>query len=290
MSEVSYGEVIDYTKTPPLIEGNPPLSQIDDSIAMPMEKLPSKKYFIALGITLTMLMTGVVAVGYTFYYGVGMWGNNIPVAWGFAITNFVFWIGIGHAGTLISAILFLFRQRWRTAIARLRRSHDDFRGDVRRTVSAAASWEAMVCRIHFPDSEPAWCVDQFQFAPRVGCVRGLHIFHGLANVLVHRTDSRPGYDAGKNDEQIKEIDLHCSQSRLEIFKQTLAALRKSLCDFGRACYASRAFGPQHCQLRFCSFNFARLAYDYFPSLFRSRRDILGLRNGADRSHYRQKSF
>lgn len=118
MSEVSYGEVIDYTKTPPLIEGNPPLSKIDDSIAMPMEKLPSKKYFIALGITLTMLMTGVVAVGYTFYYGVGMWGNNIPVAWGFAITNFVFWIGIGHAGTLISAVLFLFRQRWRTAIAR----------------------------------------------------------------------------------------------------------------------------------------------------------------------------
>jgi len=65
-----------------------------------------------------MLMIGVVAVFYTFYYGIGMWGNNIPVAWGFAITEFVFWIGIGHAGTLISAILYLFRQRWRTAIAR----------------------------------------------------------------------------------------------------------------------------------------------------------------------------
>jgi len=54
----------------------------------------------------------------TFYWGIGLWGNNQPVGWAFDITNFVFWIGIGHAGTLISAILFLLRQRWRTGIAR----------------------------------------------------------------------------------------------------------------------------------------------------------------------------
>ena len=118
MSEGSYGEVIDYTKAPPLLEGNPTLSKIDESIAAPMEKFPSKKYFMALSVTLTMLLIGAVALGYTLYYGIGMWGNNIPVGWAFDITNFVFWIGIGHAGTLISAVLFLFRQRWRTAIAR----------------------------------------------------------------------------------------------------------------------------------------------------------------------------
>ena len=50
--------------------------------------------------------------------GVGIWGNNIPVGWGFAITNFVWWIGIGHAGTLISAILLLLKQTWRTSINR----------------------------------------------------------------------------------------------------------------------------------------------------------------------------
>lgn len=65
-----------------------------------------------------MLLIGVVSLGLTFYYGIGMWGNNIPVAWAFGIVNFVFWVGIGHAGTLISAILFLFRQKWRTGIAR----------------------------------------------------------------------------------------------------------------------------------------------------------------------------
>ncbi len=118
MSAEPYEEVIDYTKAPPLVEGNPTLSHLDDDIAKPMEHRPSTKYFIALAVTLAMLTFGIIAVGYTFYYGIGMWGNNIPVAWAFAITNFVFWIGIGHAGTLISAILFLFRQRWRTAIAR----------------------------------------------------------------------------------------------------------------------------------------------------------------------------
>ncbi len=59
------------------------------------------------------------AVLYTFTTGIGVWGNNIPVAWGFAITNFVWWIGIGHAGTFISAILLLLEQKWRTSLNRL---------------------------------------------------------------------------------------------------------------------------------------------------------------------------
>src|SRR5437867_5094859 len=55
---------------------------------------------------------------YLVSHGIGVWGNNQPVGWAWDITNFVFWIGIGHAGTLISAILFLFRQKWRTSINR----------------------------------------------------------------------------------------------------------------------------------------------------------------------------
>ncbi len=64
--------------------------------------------------------TGILglAVGYLFYRGVGVWGNNSPVGWAWDITNFVWWVGIGHAGTLISAVLFLFRQKWRTSINR----------------------------------------------------------------------------------------------------------------------------------------------------------------------------
>jgi molybdopterin-containing oxidoreductase family membrane subunit len=60
----------------------------------------------------------LATTGYLFYEGVGLWGLNNPVAWGWAIVNFVFWVGIGHAGTLISAVLYLFRQKWRTSINR----------------------------------------------------------------------------------------------------------------------------------------------------------------------------
>ena len=65
-----------------------------------------------------MLGLGAAAVTYQVATGIGTWGLNRTVGWAFDITNFVFWIGIGHAGTLISAILFLFRQKWRTSVNR----------------------------------------------------------------------------------------------------------------------------------------------------------------------------
>lgn len=108
----------DYTQELSVIEGIPSLRSLDELIAKPLESKPDKKFYIALSITLSMLVLFVIGLGLTFYYGIGTWGNNNPVAWGFGIVNFVFWVGIGHAGTLISAILFLFRQRWRTGIAR----------------------------------------------------------------------------------------------------------------------------------------------------------------------------
>lgn len=107
-----------YTRELPLVEGNPTFKDIDDVIAKPTETKPTIKWWIAIGISSTALMIGAVCLGLTFWYGVGLWGNNQPVGWAFDIINFVFWIGIGHAGTLISAILFLFRQKWRTGIAR----------------------------------------------------------------------------------------------------------------------------------------------------------------------------
>lgn len=72
----------------------------------------------AFGVALTMLLICGAMITYLIATGVGVWGLNQPVGWAFDITNFVFWIGIGHAGTLISAVLFLFRQHWRTAINR----------------------------------------------------------------------------------------------------------------------------------------------------------------------------
>jgi molybdopterin-containing oxidoreductase family membrane subunit len=109
---------IDYSKELVLVEGNPPLADLDNTISQPLDQKPDKTFLIAISITGTLLLIGVICVGLTFYYGIGMWGNNQPVGWAFGIINFVFWVGIGHAGTLISAILFLLRQKWRTGIAR----------------------------------------------------------------------------------------------------------------------------------------------------------------------------
>jgi Ni/Fe-hydrogenase subunit HybB-like protein len=106
---------------PPLIQGGKDFHQVTDDISSiteaPVFETPMK-YWIALSITglvLTM-MGGMLA--YLVANGIGVWGNNRPIGWAWDITNFVFWIGIGHAGTLISAILFLFRQKWRTSINR----------------------------------------------------------------------------------------------------------------------------------------------------------------------------
>ena len=73
---------------------------------------------MTLLVSSTLLSILLILIGYLVWNGVGVWGNNNPVGWGWPIVNFVFWVGIGHAGTLISAILFLFRQQWRTAINR----------------------------------------------------------------------------------------------------------------------------------------------------------------------------
>jgi Ni/Fe-hydrogenase subunit HybB-like protein len=78
----------------------------------------SPAWWIALGISGSLVLLLLVSITVLFTRGVGIWGLNIPVGWGFAITNFVWWVGIGHAGTFISAFLYLMRQEWRTSISR----------------------------------------------------------------------------------------------------------------------------------------------------------------------------
>jgi len=103
----------------PLVTGRQDLVTVTDTVARIAEwPRPPRAWYVAF--TITAAMTGVffLLIGYLIATGIGVWGNNVPVGWAFDIVNFVFWVGIGHAGTLISAILFLFRQKWRTSINR----------------------------------------------------------------------------------------------------------------------------------------------------------------------------
>jgi Ni/Fe-hydrogenase subunit HybB-like protein len=110
---------IESTSAHPIIEPGYTLGTVTDKISsIVLGRGTSKGWIVGFGIAFSLLMLLNFTVGYLLVKGVGIWGINIPVGWGFAIVNFVWWIGIGHAGTLISAILLLLRQQWRTSINR----------------------------------------------------------------------------------------------------------------------------------------------------------------------------
>jgi len=102
----------------PLVEGNKTIADVSNDICRPIENKPTKLWWLGFGISFAFLMIMVLSLGWTTFEGIGTWGVNKTVMWGWDITNFVFWVGIGHAGTLISAILLLFRQKWRMSINR----------------------------------------------------------------------------------------------------------------------------------------------------------------------------
>lgn len=104
---------------PPVIRGTATFGSVTDQISSIVLSRPaSRGWWIGFGLSFLLVMVLMWSTAYLFVYGTGIWGINVPVAWGFAIVNFVWWVGIGHAGTLISAILLLLRQQWRTSINR----------------------------------------------------------------------------------------------------------------------------------------------------------------------------
>src|SRR5215813_4233629 len=108
------------------IEAQPPVIQPGHTFASVTDKISSivlaRKtplgWFIGFGLSFALVMLLLFSITRLLFMGTGIWGVNVPVGWGFAIINFVWWIGIGHAGTLISAILLLLRQKWRQSINR----------------------------------------------------------------------------------------------------------------------------------------------------------------------------
>ncbi len=109
----------DPTNTPSLVLGGHDFTSLTEKVCglVERDKTP-RSWYIAIAITGSLTVVMFAMIAYLIVTGVGVWGVNSTVGWGFAIVNFVFWVGIGHAGTLISAILFLLRQRWRTSINR----------------------------------------------------------------------------------------------------------------------------------------------------------------------------
>ena len=102
----------------PLVTGEKSYHDVTVDVARPIEGKANKQWWIVFSIALVAFLWGIGCIIYTISTGIGTWGLNKTVGWAWDITNFVWWVGIGHAGTLISAVLLLFRQKWRMAINR----------------------------------------------------------------------------------------------------------------------------------------------------------------------------
>ena len=118
-----------------LVSGGLDFHGITEKVSGIIERPTPVGWKIAFSLSVSVLFLLVGTIGWLVYNGTGIWGLNNPVGWGWDIVNFVFWVGIGHAGTLISAILFLLRQRWRTAINRF---------------AEAMTLVAVICALLFP--------------------------------------------------------------------------------------------------------------------------------------------
>ena len=142
------------------IEGTPSLHRITTDIARPMEARPGRGWWICFGIASAAVLNLLGMVTYLFAKGIGIWGLNNAVGWAFDITNFVFWIGIGHAGTLISAILLLFRQKWRTSINRSAEAMTIFAvmcAGLFPLIHMGRPWDAFFIFPYFPNQRgPLW--------------------------------------------------------------------------------------------------------------------------------------
>ncbi len=120
---------------PSLVEPGLTPADITEIVTRPLAQKPPRGWYVTFAVALGLLGVFGLSLAWLLWEGVGIWGNNQPVAWGWPIVNFVFWVGIGHAGTLISAVLFLFRQKWRTSVNR---------------TAEAMTLFAVVCALIFP--------------------------------------------------------------------------------------------------------------------------------------------
>jgi hypothetical protein len=223
-------------------------------------------------------------IGYLVFNGIGVWGNNVPVGWGWPIVNFVFWIGIGHAGTLISAVLFLFRQKWRTSINRASEAMTIF------AVMAAGIFPAIhVGRIWviywvfpLPNQMSMWpnfksplLWDVFAVSTYF-TISALFWFVGLVPDLATFRDR-----AAKAGRTGRRARLRRVRARLARQQPPLDPLREGLPDPGRPEHAARAVGALDRLVRLRRVVAARLAHHDLPALLRRGRHLLGVRHGAD---------
>ena len=174
----------------PLVTEDRTYKQMTEDVMDTLERKPSKEWLI--GFLFQLFMTiGFIVIGYQLATGIGVWGLNKTIGWSWDITNFVFWVGIGHAGTLISAILLIFRQRWRTAINRAAEAMTIFAvacAGLFPLIHAGRPW-LLYWVFPYPNTRgPLWV--NFRSPLLMGRFCDFNLFNSFTCILVHGSYSR----------------------------------------------------------------------------------------------------
>ena len=172
----------------PLIEGSKSYHDITEDLIGPSEKAPNLAWIIALSVALGCLTFGIIAICWTIWFGIGSWDLNRTIGWGWDITNFVWWIGIGHAGTLISAILLLFRQKWRTGVNRAAEAMTIFAVYVRWSFPSIAHGAPLLGFLYVPLSQyQRSSLGKLQLSTALGFICDQYLLYGITFILVYRS-------------------------------------------------------------------------------------------------------
>ena len=266
---------------PPLVLNRRSYGWITERISGAVENRAPRWWWVAFAITSGIAGFGLFCLGYQISTGVGTWGLNHPVGWAWDITNFVFWIGIGHAGTLISAILYLLRQKWRTSINRS---------------AEAMTLFAVICAAIFPGVHVGRVWMAWYLAPlpnNYGIWPNFRspLLWDVFAVSTYFTVSVLFWYTGLIPDLATLRDRATSKIKKFLYGIFAVGWRGSNRNWrhyemayllvSRPFHSAGAFSAQCCLLRFRDFHFADLAHHHFPALLRRRRHLRRVRHGAD---------
>ena len=271
----------DTSATAPVLGPGHTYATVTDKIsALVLVRPYNWRWFLGMGIGLVLTMVLFVSITVLLLEGVGIWGIDVPVMWGFAIINFVWWIGIGHAGTLISAILLLLKQDWRTSINRFAEAMTLF------AVACAGLFPLLhlgrpwlfYWLLPYPNTMGLW--PQWR-SPLVWDVFAVSTY-ATVSLLFWYVGLIPDMATLRDRAQNRWAQYHLWVSRdgLARFGAALAPLPDCVPAPGRPGDAAGCLGPHDRGPRFHGRDLARLAQHHLSPLLRRRRDFFGLCDGG----------
>ena len=278
----------DYTskQRQPLISKSVDYGQISDEILHHIERGPNAKWWACILVTGSALLLGMITVAYQIKTGIGTWGLNKTVGWAWDITNFVFWVGIGHAGTLISAILLLFRQKWRTSINRAAEAMTIF-AVMCADLSHYSYGASVVAHWMMPFPNVRGPVGKFSQSLVMGCVCHFYLFQCLGSIwyvgMIPDLATLRDRAVGLRKKIYSLLSFGWDGSTRTWHRYEILSLIR------RFVYAPCRFSSHHRIHGFCDVSYSRLAYYYFSALLCRRRCFFWFCYGLNSLNYHAQS-